>query len=454
MKSDDEKDKIDELEKKAESLNIEIKQIQEDLTKVEDELAKNNYDKQQLDIELSKKGYDYYEKRKDFEKELKSLNENKDREKEELVKIASADGPLLLVQDEIKEILDQSKQIADQKSLNQISDVKKTLIDDANKFVEENCNDKEFIEKFQNYLNSKNIKDKKINEQSHLLENLNYQELQLLLEKQLPDLKANVDTRIKELNNIEEEYEKKVQLINKIPSDDDIKPLIEKQNKLNEEKNKLVTRTNVLTALKSSKNGPLIQINMELRKLYDEKSNQDIINLDKRRFVDYSTKVKDILSSFHVKVLDHHIKKLEKYILESFNNLHRKKDFVKSIKIDTTSFNLKIYEKKNIEVDTDKLSAGERQLLAVAILWGLAKASKSTAPTIIDTPLGRLDSEHRLNLVEQYFPTAAKQVILLSTDEEINQKYHKYIKPYLSRSYKVEYDQKINGSKLQEGYFF
>ena len=454
MKSDDEKDKIDELEKKAESLNIEIKQIQEDLTRVEDELTKNNYDKQQLDIELSKKGYDYYEKRKDFEKELKSLNENKDKEKEELVKIISADGPLLLVQNEIKEILDQSKQIADQKSLNQISDVKKTLIDDANKFVEENCNDKEFIEKFQNYLNSKNIKDKKINEQSHLLENLNYQELQLLLEKQLPDLKANVDTRIKELNNIEEEYEKKVQLINKIPSDDDIKPLIEKQNKLNEEKSKLVTRSNVLTALKSSKNGPLIQINMELRKLYDEKSNQDIINLDKRRFVDYSTKVKDILSSFHVKVLDHHIKKLEKYILESFNNLHRKKDFVKSIKIDTTSFNLKIYEKKNIEVDTDKLSAGERQLLAVAILWGLAKASKSTAPTIIDTPLGRLDSEHRLNLVEQYFPTAAKQVILLSTDEEINQKYHKYIKPYLSRSYKVEYDQKINGSKLQEGYFF
>ena len=143
-----EKDKIDELEKKAESLNIEIKQIQEDLTRVEDELIKNNYDKQQLDIELSKKGYDYYEKRKDFEKELKSLNENKDKEKEELVKIISADGPLLLVQDELQEILDQSKQIADQKSLNQISDVKKKLIDDANKFVEENCNDKEFIEKF------------------------------------------------------------------------------------------------------------------------------------------------------------------------------------------------------------------------------------------------------------------------------------------------------------------
>jgi len=293
-----------------------------------------------------------------------------------------------------------------------------------------------------------------LNKQSHLLENLNYQELQLLLEKQLPDLRLNVDQRIKTINKIEEEYEKKIQLINKIPTEDDIKPLVEKQNKLIEEKSKLVTRSNVLTALKSTKNGPLMKINIELRKLYDERSNQDIINLDKKRFVDYSIKVQNILSSFHVKVLDHHIKKLEKYILESFNNIHRKKDFVKSIKIDTTSFDLKIYEKNNIEVDTNKLSAGERQLLAVAILWGLARASKSTAPTIIDTPLGRLDSEHRLNLVEQYFPAAAKQVILLSTDEEINKKYHKYIKPYLSRSYKVEYDHKINGSKLQEGYFF
>ena len=454
MKTDNEKVKIAELEDKADQLNIEIKQIDEDLIKVEDALTKNNYDKQELDIDLSKKGFDYYEKRKDFEKELKILTENKNEEKEELLKIASSDGPLFLVQNEIQEILDQSREIVEQKNLNQISDVKKTLINDANQFVEKNCDDKEFIQKFKTYLNTKNTKETKINEQSHLLENLNYQELQLLLEKQLPDLQLNVDQRIKTINKIEEEYEKKIQLINKIPTEDDIKPLIEKQNKLIEEKGKLVTRSNVLTALKSTKNGPLIKINIELRKLYDERSNQDIINLDKKRFVDYSIKVKNILSSFHVKVLDHHIKKLEKYILESFNNLHRKKDFVKSIKIDTTSFDLKIYEKKNIEVDTNKLSAGERQLLAVAILWGLAKASKSTAPTIIDTPLGRLDSEHRLNLVEQYFPTAAKQVILLSTDEEINKKYHEYIKPYLSRSYKVEYDQKINGSKLQEGYFF
>ena len=46
-----------------------------------------------MDIELSKKGYDYYEKRKDFEKELKLLNDDKNKEKDELIKIVSGDGP-------------------------------------------------------------------------------------------------------------------------------------------------------------------------------------------------------------------------------------------------------------------------------------------------------------------------------------------------------------------------
>ena len=230
--------------------------------------------------------------------------------------------------------------------------------------------------------------------------------------------------------------------------------MIKEQKKLNEDQLKLKTKINVLNQQRSEQNGPLIKLNIQLKQELEKKSNQDLINLDKKRFVDYSVKVKDILTSFHVKALDFHIKRLEKMILESFNNLHRKKDFVKSIKIDTSSFDLKVYEKKNNEIDTNKLSAGERQLLAVAILWGLAKASKSSAPTIIDTPLGRLDSDHRINLVDKYFPTASKQVILLSTDEEINQKYHKRIKPFLTRSYKIEYDQSINGSKLYEGYFF
>ena len=307
---------------------------------------------------------------------------------------------------------------------------------------------------FEKFISDKKITDTTILDNENLLPNLNYQDLNSLLNHNLDTAEKDIKKKINTINKLEEEYEKILQLINKIPTDDEIKPLIDKLEEHQKDEIKLITKKNILDEQRGQINGPLIKINIELKKEYEKKTTQDLVNLDKKRFVDYSVRIKDVLSTFHVKALDFHIKRLEKLILECFKSLHRKKDFIKSIKIDTSTFDLQVFEAKNVQVDTDILSAGERQLLAVAILWGLAKASNSAAPTVIDTPLGRLDSEHRLNLVEQYFPTASKQVILLSTDEEINQKYHKYMKPYLARSYKIEYDEKINGSKSTLGYFF
>ena len=40
---------------------------------------------------------------------------------------------------------------------------------------------------------------------------------------------------------------------------------------------------------------------------------------------------------------------------------------------------------------------------------------------IIDTPLGRLDSDHRHRLIESYFPYASHQIVVLSTDTELDQ---------------------------------
>ena len=454
LKTDQEKEKIDKLNKEIDSLEQDIKKVDENIIQTEDKLTNIKYEVGQIDISLSQKGFLYYEKKNEYEKEVKEINIKQDLIKTELVKLAGGDAPLMLIKNELEEILEQSKYLSQIQNKSEYQKNTNDLLTNISDFVIKNSDDGKFTKKFENFIESKKITKDQNNDNEYLLENLNYQDLNLLINQNLILSEKEINKNTKALKNLDEEFEKISQLINKIPADDEIKPLIEKQKKLKTEELNLKTKLNVLNAQRGEINGPMVKLKIQMRQEYDKKSNQDLINLDKKRFVDYSVKVKDILSSFHVKALDYHIKKLEKLILASFNNLHRKKNYVKSIKINTSSFELQIFEKKNIEIDTDKLSAGERQLLAVAILWGLAKASNSAAPTIIDTPLGRLDSEHRLNLVEQYFPTASKQVILLSTDEEINKKYHKYIKPYLTRSYKVEYDQSINGSKSQEGYFF
>ena len=454
LKTDDEKKNINKLKKEVDGFEDRIKEIDESIVKVEDELAKKAYDIRELNVELSQKGISYYEKKQEYEKELQVIDEKRTEISDELVKLASGDLPLLVVKKELAVMVEQSKSLLENQ--NKTDSQKKTndLIDSISSFVLKNSKDDKFTKNFEKFVSDKKINETTILDNENLLPNLNYQDLNSLLNHNLDTAEKDIKKKINTINKLEEEYEKISQLINKIPTDDEIKPLINKLKEHKKDEAKLTTKKNILDEQRGQINGPLIKINIELKKEYEKKTSQDLVNLDKKRFVDYSVRIKDVLSTFHVKALDFHIKRLEKLILECFKSLHRKKDFIKSIKIDTSTFDLQIFEAKNVQVDTDILSAGERQLLAVAILWGLAKASSSAAPTVIDTPLGRLDSEHRLNLVEQYFPTASKQVILLSTDEEINQKYHKYMKPYLARSYKIEYDEKINGSKSTLGYFF
>ena len=90
---------------------------------------------------------------------------------------------------------------------------------------------------------------------------------------------------------------------------------------------------------------------------------------------------------------------------------------VSKVVLDSESMAISLIGSTGVPLSSTKLSAGERQLLAISILWGLAKASERVAPVVIDTPLGRLDEQHRAYLVERYFPRASRQVVLLSTDK-------------------------------------
>ena len=127
---------------------------------------------------------------------------------------------------------------------------------------------------------------------------------------------------------------------------------------------------------------------------------------------------------------------------------------VESIKICPESYEIRLLDTAQKHVPASSLSAGERQLLSVAILWGLAKASGRPIPTIVDTPLGRLDGSHRLKLVENYFPQAAHQVILLSTDEEISGKLYEKLKPAIGHEYMLTFNEDNASTEVSKGYEF
>lgn len=174
---------------------------------------------------------------------------------------------------------------------------------------------------------------------------------------------------------------------------------------------------------------------------------------DRGRILHHSERIRATLTAFRRQVVQRHVQRIEQLVLECYRQLLRKSLLVTNLSIDPERFSLTLYDRHGDVLSPDRLSAGERQLLAIALLWGLAKASGRPLPTAIDTPLGRLDTAHRMHLVERYLPFASHQVLLLSTDEEITGEYLKSLKPWIGRTYHLAYDDKAGRTEIAAGYF-
>jgi len=190
-----------------------------------------------------------------------------------------------------------------------------------------------------------------------------------------------------------------------------------------------------------------------LLKLHEAYVSTRLADETSERVIRHSRKARETLEIFRGAVAKRNLARLEQLIAEAFGQLLRKKSLVRSVRLEPETFSLHIHDWHGDEVPAARLSAGERQLLAVAILWSLARASGRSLPTVIDTPLGRLDGMHRKFLVQNYFPTASHQVILLSTDEEIEGRYYDALRPWIAREYQIVHQEELRSSVILPGYF-
>ncbi len=111
---------------------------------------------------------------------------------------------------------------------------------------------------------------------------------------------------------------------------------------------------------------------------------------------------------------------------------------------------IQLYKK----VELGRLSKGERQIFILALYWAIIEISGQNIPFVIDTPYARIDANHRREISEKFFPNISSQVIILSTDEEINEEYYKIVKPYVSKEYLLINDENENRTTVENHYFF
>lgn len=273
-------------------------------------------------------------------------------------------------------------------------------------------------------------------------------------QSQIEEIKSTIPSQLekhtKEFDEIIEKLQKVETGLSNAPHDDEIGPIISDMNKHHEHLGILKTEFEQVEHSLSTENAHLKIVNSNIHKYIDEQHNNARLDVNS----ELSQKVQDVLEEYSQKLKTKKLEMLEQYLLEFLQTLLHKEDFITRVKIDKETFAVTLYGKNDILLPHDLLSMGEKQMLATAILWALAKTSGKPLPFMIDTPLARLDVKHRQNLVERFFPGASHQVLIFSTDAEVDEKYYDKLSPYISKSYSMAYVSSKGKAKVSDGYFW
>lgn len=259
-------------------------------------------------------------------------------------------------------------------------------------------------------------------------------------------LKMNTERlegKIIELRNAEE-------TLSRVPPDEALGPLVQGLNVLYEHRGGIIKEMKTLDEKIKQNEYRLKDIERQVGKHIEE---QDRMETTQTR-IELGNVVQDILKEFSKTLRKIKLGLVSEEFVSSFNELSEKKNLIDRVRIIDEDFSITLFRRNGTILSKDELSAGEKQLYAIAMLAALARISGKPLPFIIDTPLARLDIEHRMNLVSNFFPKVSHQVIIFSTNTEIDQKSFDILTPYVSKSYLLQYNEKAESTLPSQGYFW
>ena len=278
--------------------------------------------------------------------------------------------------------------------------------------------------------------------------------LQVLADGQLAELRKALESAHKQWSSVQRRMEQSERMLAGVPDEDAVAAIVAERNaardRVQNSERALANAEANLERVRRAHEHERVRYERLLAKEATEALEQE----DLERTIRYAGRVRGTISRFRSELIARNARRISRLVLDGLRQLLRKERLVGDLEIDPESFTLHVRGVDGDIIPPERLSAGERQLLAVALLWGLARAAGRPLPTIVDTPLGRLDSTHRSHLVERYFPCASHQVLLLSTDEEIDRAYWKKLLPHVGRSYVLVHDDESGASRVEEGYFW
>lgn len=149
-------------------------------------------------------------------------------------------------------------------------------------------------------------------------------------------------------------------------------------------------------------------------------------------------------------------KKLQQVQIESTSMLKkilRKHNYVASIHIYPETYDVILLDSNKEPIEKTTLSAGEKQILLISIIWAIFKCSGRKVPFIFDTLLGRLDKTHKAAILKEFIPNSGRQAIILSTDTEIDETHYNILKEYIAKEYMLDFNVERKETNVLDQYF-
>lgn len=445
-KSSDKAD-IEKEEDSAKELTIKYENNKQEIANLNNQIDQANRSIELIESQMKISGADLLKNRHTLENQLVSLNEKKRSLNAELLNLSGGIAPLIVVEEILEKMRSEVKSLSghNAKTLSLVNREFNLLL---SRITNSKLSTESLICLESTIRNRLNEIDKEVNSSPIDIDSSEIPSLE-----ELADLKNIINNKIQ----YSEKLEGEIDLISKnllaVPNEEKVKDIVYELNKAQNALIKLEVKRELLLESERTFTDELIKVGKSISSklaIIAQQETESEVNL---RVITHIKKSKNTLEKFKASLISKHIHTLSDEITDCFRLLHRKQKFELKFSINADDFTLSIKKPNNSSVSAKTLSAGERQLLAVAILWALAKSSGKTLPTVIDTPLGRLDGPHRQKLIKNYFPKASNQVLIFSTDEEVTKVHYDSIKPYIAAEYKINYTEETESSSFEKGYF-
>ena len=456
QKSEVDQKLIRQMEVELDHLTQRRAAIEQEKGKVQNDLDRYIKELQQINAEYQKEGGELFDKRVGLEKERAIVAEKVQDVRTELRELAIGPAPLLLVLDDLRTIQHQDREEQKTRESEFLTGVLEERDQAVLQEIASSGYSKEALKSLEDFLDqdrNQRIESKGVKCYLDLDEDTR-QNHHSLLTAILPEVKRKADRLCEAHDLFQKQLDDLDRKLADVPEHDKLALIIREREKTTKAIEQSRMRLNVLEKEKKSLWHVFDMKEKQLLKLINKKVAIQLELEDINRVIIYANKVQNTLTAFRSALVERHVKNISSLILDCFQQLLRKKSLIKNLTISPKTFAMELRDAKGDVLFPDRLSAGERQLLAISMLWGLARASGRPLPTIVDTPLGRLDTSHRIHLVDRYFPHASHQVLLLSTDEEIDENYYKKLKPRIGHAYHLAFDDERDGTQVQQGYFW